>query len=157
MRPDTPTRVGSRCYFMAYSHVAHGCQVGDRVTLTNNVCLAGDVEVGDAAVLGGGCSVHQFCRVGTHAMVAGYVAVRKDVLPYTLAGGEPVRHFRLNTVGLRRAGIRGERYRALENAFRALRSRTDLRDLPDTPEVAQLRTWLAADSKRGLTGFAKQA
>lgn len=153
---DSPTRVGSGCYLMAYAHVAHGCQVGDAVTLTNNILLGGHVEIGERAVVGANSGVHQFTRIGAYAMVAGYIAVRKDVLPYSLVGGEPVRHYRLNTVGLRRNGITGERYRALETAWRSLRRGSrDLRDVPRTPEVQYLEQWLAAESRRGIYGFAR--
>ena len=77
-------------------------------------------------------------------MIAAQSVVRKDVLPYTLAGGEPVRHYRLNTVGLRRRGVTGERYRALESAFRALREGGDRSArAPATPEIEELRAWLA--------------
>ena len=150
---DTPTRVGSHCFLMAYSHVAHGCQVADRVILTNNVMLAGHVEVGAGAVIGGGTAVHQFCRVGASTMVAGMAGVLKDILPFTMAKGAPALHYRLNSVGLKRAGIGGPRYRALEAAFRALRAggKPDFSDA--TPELEALEQWLAAGSKRGLAGF----
>lgn len=153
--PAVPTRVGARCFLMAYSHVAHGCQVGDGVILTNNAMLGGHVEVGDNAILGGGTAVHQFCRVGAFTMVAGVAGILKDVLPFTMAKGAPALHYRLNTVGLRRAGVSGERYRALERAFRALRAGGGLDDLPETPEIAHLRAWLAAPTRRGLAGFVR--
>jgi UDP-N-acetylglucosamine acyltransferase len=149
-----PTSIGSKCYLMANTHVAHDCQLGDRVTLTNGVTLGGHVQIGDCAMLGGLVPVHQFVRVGAYAMVGGNTGLRKDVLPFSLVAGEPARHYRLNMVGLRRAGITGERYHALEAAFRALRKGRPLDDLPDTQELALLRAWLAAPSKRGLTGFA---
>jgi UDP-N-acetylglucosamine acyltransferase len=152
-RTEAPTRIGSNCFLMAYAHVAHDCRVGDHVILTNNVSLGGHVEVGDSCTLGGSAGVHQFVRVGTQAMIAAHVVLRKDVLPYTLVGGEPVLHYRLNTVGLRRRGIRGERYRALENAFRTLREGGDLGVAPSTPEIEELRAWLARPSKRGILGF----
>lgn len=152
-RAERPTRIGSHCFFMAYSHVAHDCEVGDHVILTNQVCLGGHVTVGDYAILGGGTMVHQFVRVGAYAMVAGYLAVRKDVLPYSLVAGAPIKHYRLNTIGLRRRGIRGERYRALESAFRAVRSGEPL-PAADTPETAHLAQWLGQPSKRGRYGFA---
>lgn len=148
--PERPTRIGSRCYLMCYSHVAHDCQLGDRVILTNNVGLSGHISIGDGAVLGGMVGVHQFTRIGTLAMVAGFVGVRKDVMPFTLLGGPPVRHYRLNTIGLRRAGITGDRYQTLQRAYRQLRAGSDLQGLPDTPEIALLRDWLAAPSKRGV-------
>ena len=82
------------------------------------------------------------------------MAVRKDVMPYTMVAGDPARHYRLNTVGLRRSGIAGERYKVLEKAFREIRSgNRTLQGLAETEEIQQLKQWLAADSKRGLTGF----
>jgi UDP-N-acetylglucosamine acyltransferase len=153
-RTERPTRIGSHCFLMAYAHVAHDCQLGDRVVLTNNVNLGGHVEIGDYCMLGGGAGVHQFVRIGAQAMVSAHALIRKDVLPFTLVGGEPVRHYRLNTVGLRRRGITGERYQALEHAFRALREGADLGDVPATPEIEALRSWLAQPSKRGVLGFA---
>ncbi len=151
---DRPTRVGSHCFLMAYSHVAHDCQVGDHVILTNQVCLGGHTQLGDYAILGGGTMVHQFVRIGAYAMVAGYLAVRKDVLPYSLVAGNPIKHYRLNTIGLRRRGIKGERYRALENVFRAVRAGSEVPEEPSTPEADHLREWLAMPSKRGRYGFA---
>lgn len=157
-RPDRTTRVGSDCFLMAGSHVAHDCTVGDRVVLTNNVLLAGVVEVGDGAIFGGGAAIHQFARIGSLAMIAGFAGVPRDVLPYTMAHGLRARHLRLNTVGLRRAGVKGERYRALEQAVRAVRrGDLELADAPDTPEVEHLRSWLAAPSKRGLCGWGARA
>ncbi len=156
-RPERPTNIGSNCYLMAYTHVAHDCQIGDRVTLTNCVTLAGHVQVGEWAMLGGLVPVHQFVRIGAYAMVGGNTGLRKDVLPFSLVAGEPARHYRLNIVGLRRAGITGERYHVLEAAFRALRAGRSLNELPETQEIALLRKWLAAPSKRGLTGFAAQS
>jgi UDP-N-acetylglucosamine acyltransferase len=152
---DVPTRVGSNCFLMAYSHVAHGCQVADGVILTNNVMLAGHVEVGAGAIIGGGTAVHQFCRVGPSTMVAGVAGILKDILPFTMAQGAPALHYRLNSVGLKRAGVNGPRYRALEKAFRALRdgAKPDLTQA--TPELELLRKWLAAESKRGLAGFVR--
>ncbi len=153
---DRVTRIGSDCFLMAGSHVAHDCQVGDRVILTNNVLLAGVVTVGEGANLGGAAVIHQFCRVGPLAMVGGFGGVGQDVLPYAMVHGIPACHFRLNTIGLRRAGVKGERYGALETAFRALRAGDkSLGDAPDTPEVSYLREWLAAPSKRGICAWAK--
>ena len=150
---DVPTRVGSRCFLMAYSHVGHGCQLSDGVILTNNVMLAGHVEVGAGTIFGGGAGSHQFCRIGVSTMVAAYAGILKDILPFTMVKGQPALHYRLNTVGLKRAGVIGPRYRALEQAFRALRAGTEP-DLGEaTPELKLLEEWLAAKSKRGLAGF----
>jgi len=158
MLPDQPTRIGASCFLMAYAHVAHDCQLGDGVLLTNNVCLGGLITIGDRAVVGGMTAVHQYVRIGAYAMVGGFVPCYQDVIPYTMLSGIPARHFRLNTLGLRRNGITGERYRALEKAFRRLRAGDRLRDaedLPDTPEVRHLRAWLDQESKRGIHDFAQ--
>ncbi len=152
-REDRPTRIGSDCYLMGYVHVGHDAQVGCGVVLTQSVGVAGHVEIGDHAVVGGLAGIHQFVRIGTRAMVGGLAKVTRDVLPFSLAEGSPARHYRLNTVGLRRAGIVGERYRALERAFRALREGGDLEGLPETEEVQALKAFLAAPSKRHLSGF----
>jgi UDP-N-acetylglucosamine acyltransferase len=157
MSAGAATRVGSGCFLMAYSHVAHDCVVGDGVILTNNCALAGHVAVGERAVLGGGAMVHQYCRIGPYAMVGGMAGVRKDILPYSMVSGYPARHYGLNKVGLRRGGVRGERYAALEQAFRALRTGKRLPDGLHTEEVDFLRTWLGQRSKRGCSGFARNA
>jgi UDP-N-acetylglucosamine acyltransferase len=152
---DVPTRVGSRCFLMAYAHVAHGCQVGDGVILTNNVMLGGHVEVGAGAIIGGGTAVHQFCRIGEATMVAGVAGVLKDILPFSMAKGAPALHYRLNTIGLKRAGVSGPRYRALERAFRALREGAAPDFSESTEELLRLEEWLAHASKRGLAGFVR--
>jgi len=154
--PGGETQVGSNCFFMTGTHVGHDCRVGDNVVMTTGVILAGHVEVGRNAVFGGYAGAHQFIRIGAYCMVAGYAALRKDVLPFTMIGGEPLRHFKLNTVGLRRAGMKKDRYRALETAFRALRDGDkELSSLPDTEEIVELRDWLSAKSKYGCYGFAR--
>jgi UDP-N-acetylglucosamine acyltransferase len=152
--PAKPTRLGSNNYLMAYSHLGHDCSVGSGVIITISAVLGGHVEIGDKAVIGGSVAVHQFCRIGRYAMVAGFIAVRKDVLPYSMIAGEPVRHYRLNTIGLRRSGVTGQRYRILEQAFRAVRSGDkSLESVENTEEVVYLREWLSQDSRRGLSGF----
>lgn len=154
--PGAETVIGSGCFLMCNAHVGHDCKVGDRVTLTNNVVLGGHVEVGTAVVMGGAAGAHQFLRIGAYSMVAGYVPLRKDVLPFTLVGGEPVRHYRLNTVGLRRNGFDRERIRALEAAFRTLRDGDrEMGSVPDTDDVRLLRAALAARSRYGYYGFAR--
>ena len=90
-------------------------------------------------------------------MVGGMSGVRKDILPYTMVSGYPALHYRLNKVGLRRGGVRGDRYAALEEAFRALRAGKHLPDLLRTEEVDFLREWLSARSKRGTAGFVRDS
>ncbi len=151
---DAETRVGSNCYFMTASHVGHDTIVGDNVVLTNNATLAGHVEVGRNVIMGGMSAAHQFTRIGPYCMVAGYAPLRKDALPYSTIGGTPVRHYKLNSVGLKRNGIDGDRYKALEQAWRRLRKGdTDLADLPQTEEIEYLRAWLSVKTKFGRYGF----
>jgi UDP-N-acetylglucosamine acyltransferase len=152
-REEQPTRIGAGCYLMGQVHVGHDVQVGDGVILTQGVAVAGHAEIGDYAVIGGLAGIHQFVRIGTRAMVGGLSKITQDILPFTLAAGSPALHYRLNTVGLRRAGITGERYRVLEQAFRAMREGRSLEALPDTEELQALRAFLAAPSRRHLSGF----
>jgi len=103
--PGNATVIGDRNFVMAYVHVAHNCRVGSDCVITNGVQLAGHVEVGDGANIGGLAGVHQFCRVGALAMVGACSYVNKDIPPFVLAAGNPCRVRGLNKVGLRRAGI----------------------------------------------------
>ena len=147
------TRIGSECYFMNNSHVAHDCKIGDHTIFANNVAIGGFVEVGSNVFMGGAVVVHQFCRVGSFAIVQGTTGLNMDVIPFMLIGGRPARHYRLNSVGLRRAGITGDRYKVLSNAFRRLKMKESLDDLEETEELQQLKEWLKVKSKRGLHGF----
>ncbi|MEI8573766.1 acyl-ACP--UDP-N-acetylglucosamine O-acyltransferase [Methylomonas sp. LW13] len=147
------TRIGSGCYFMNNSHVAHDCAVGDKTIFANNVAIGGHVEVGHNVFMGGAVVVHQFCRIGAYAIVQGTTGINMDVIPFMLIGGRPAKHYRLNIVGLRRAGIVGENYKVLSAAFRLLKNKKSLEELQSTEELQYLRRWLAVDSKRGLHGF----
>ncbi|TPQ27935.1 acyl-ACP--UDP-N-acetylglucosamine O-acyltransferase [Methylomonas koyamae] len=147
------TMIGAGCYFMNNSHVAHDCRVGDNTIFANNVAIGGHVEVGNNVFMGGAVVVHQFCRVGSYAIIQGTTGINMDVIPFTLIGGRPAKHYRLNIVGLRRAGIAGDRLKALSAAFRLLRNKKSLDELQSTEELQYLKNWLAADSKRGLHGF----
>jgi len=147
------TRIGSNCFFMNNSHVAHDCTVGDTSIFANNVAIGGFVDVGDKVFLGGNVVVHQFCRVGSYVMVRGTTGLSKDVIPFMLIGGWPAKHFKLNSVALRRSGISGERYKVLSSAFRLLKKRESLDSLPETEELKILKKWLSEKSKRGVYGF----
>lgn len=119
-RPGAATVIGSDCFLMAYVHVAHDDRIGDRVIMANNVALAGHVEVADRAFLSGGVVIHQFCRVGRLAMVAGNSKVVQDCLPFVITDGHPARARGLNVVGLRRAGVGASQLRTLKEAYRLL-------------------------------------
>ena len=152
-RENAETRIGSGCFFMNNSHVAHDCTIGNNTIFANNVAIGGHVEVGNNVFMGGAVVVHQFCRIGSFAIVQGTTGLNMDVIPFMLIGGRPARHYRLNTVGLRRAGITGDRYNVLSAAFRLLKNRQSLDELEETEELRQLKNWLAVKSKRGLHGF----
>lgn len=114
------TIVGSGCLLMSYVHVAHDCKVGDNIILAGYTGLAGEVEVGDWAIVGGGTVVHQFVKIGMHCMISGGSKVGKDVLPYVLAGHEPLVYGGTNKVGLRRRGFTNEQIDNIHNIYRII-------------------------------------
>ncbi len=153
-REGEATRIGSCNYLMNNSHIAHDCQLGDRNIMASGATLGGHVTVGDRVFFGGGVMVHQFCRIGSLAMLQGLAGLNKDALPYTMIGGRPGKHYRLNLVGLRRAGVSNDSIRILSQAYRRLRQQETLADLPDCPELTALQHWLAEPSRRGgILGF----
>ncbi len=99
------TAVGDDCLLLAYVHIAHNCILGNGVTMSNLAQLAGHVNVGDYVTIGGQTGVHQFTRIGRHAMVGGMSKCIKDVPPFFLVEGNPCEPYGLNSVGLRRAGF----------------------------------------------------
>lgn len=123
------TRIGNRCLFMANSHVAHDCRVGDGVILANSVALAGHVCVEDHVILGGLSAVHQFTQIGRHAFISGGAIVTMDVPPYCTAHGDRAQLVGLNTVGLSRHGFTEEQLRRVKAAYKILfRSGLGLRE-----------------------------
>ena len=99
------TLIGSNNLFMAYTHVAHDCRIGDNVVMANAATLGGHVEVDDYAFFGGLCAVHQFARVGAHVMISGGSMVTQDIAPYTLAHGNRAHLVGLNLTGIKRRGF----------------------------------------------------
>jgi UDP-N-acetylglucosamine acyltransferase len=150
---DEVTRIGSNNYLMHHAHIAHDCQLGSDCIFAAGATLGGFVAVGEGAFLGGGVMVHQFCRIGCLTMIRGLTGVSKDVLPYTMLGGFPVRHYRLNLIGLRRAGVTGQRLRHLSTAYRNIKKAGGIGDCESTSETAYLQHWMNQPSKRGLHGF----
>ncbi len=115
------TRLGNDNLIMAYSHVAHDCQIGDHCILGNAATLAGHVVIEDWAIVGAFCGVHQFCRIGRHAFIGGYTVITQDVLPFSSTVQErETRVYGVNLVGLRRRGFDRERLERLQQAFRLL-------------------------------------
>ncbi|MCW5577856.1 MAG: acyl-ACP--UDP-N-acetylglucosamine O-acyltransferase [Dokdonella sp.] len=152
------TRIGHDNWLLAYSHIAHDCQVGDHCVFSNNATLAGHVEVGDHVIVSGFAGVHQFCRIGAHAFIANNAAVTRDVPPYVMAVGQPATPHSVNAEGLKRRGFTPQHIRNIRNAFRILyredRKLADalerLRDLgAGQPELAPLVAFIEA-SQRSL-------
>ncbi len=114
------TIVGNKCLIMAYSHVAHDCILGNNVILANAVQLAGEVEVDDFAIIGGGTLVHQFTKIGKHVMAQGGLLLAKDVPPFVKAAREPVSYAGLNSIGLRRRGFSNEKINYIQDIYRII-------------------------------------
>jgi UDP-N-acetylglucosamine acyltransferase len=114
------TRIGDRCAFLANSHVAHDCAIGDDVILSNNVMIAGHCRLGEFVIMGGGSALHQFVRVGAHAFIGGLAGVENDVIPYGMAIGNRASLAGLNLVGLRRRNFSREAVHDLRRAYRLL-------------------------------------
>jgi len=115
------TEIGEGNYFMAYSHVAHDCRVGNETVLINGATLGGHVTVGDYVMISAVSAAHQFCRIGRYAFIGGYSVVTQDVVPFSkMVGSRPLRLMGLNIVGLRRRGFSQERIQDLKHMFRLL-------------------------------------
>ncbi len=156
--PGEKTSIGSRNHFLAYCHIAHDCVVGNDVIFSNNGTLAGHVTVEDHVVLGGFTAVHQYCRIGRHAMTGGCSKIVQDVPPFMIADGNPARIRGINKVGLERHGFTPEALRHIKEAYRLLYRGTlnvaqaieQIRsDLPDSPELDELIAF-AEKSSRGI-------
>ena len=152
------TRVGRGNLFMAYTHVAHDCQVGNGVIMSNAATLGGHITVEDHAILGGLSAVHQFCRIGRHAFIGGCSAVHRDVPPYVMAVGNRAKLVGLNLVGLKRQGFSDTALQSLKRAYEVLfMSELNLREaiarvkqeFSQIPEINHLLHFLET-SERGL-------
>ena len=128
------TRVGSDNLFMAYTHIAHDCQVGSKVIMSNCATLGGHVQLGDWVIMAGFTGVHQFCKVGAHAFLANNTAVTRDVPPYVMAVGQPAVPHSVNSEGLKRRGFSPDQIRNIREAYRTLYRR----DLPLADAIKEL-------------------
>ena len=156
-----PTRIGSHNLLLCYSHVAHDCQLGDHIILSNAVGLAGHIVVEDYVIISGLAAAHQFCRIGTHALIGGLSKIVQDVAPFMIVDGHPASTRGLNLIGLQRRGFAEEDIRALKAAYKKLFLKKDgnlanaLSSLKathaaDTPQVARLIHFIE-NSERGVT------
>ncbi|MGM9867827.1 MAG: acyl-ACP--UDP-N-acetylglucosamine O-acyltransferase [Lepagella sp.] len=128
------TVIGKNCLIMAYNHIAHDCRLGDRIIMSNACQLAGEVQVDDAAVIGGGSLIHQFCHLGRNIMLQGGALVNKDIPPFVKAAREPISYVGLNTVGLHRNHFTEEEIKQISDIYRILY----LSDLNVTNAIQQI-------------------
>ena len=114
------TRIGNDNWFMAYTHVAHDCQIGDHCILANFATLGGHVQLDDWVIMAGFSGVHQFCKIGAHCFIANNAAVTRDVPPYLMVTGQPAEPHSVNAEGLKRRGFTPEQIRNIRGAYRIL-------------------------------------
>jgi UDP-N-acetylglucosamine acyltransferase len=131
------TSIGSDCLFMAYSHVAHDCDIGSRVILANCATMGGHVQIGDWVQLGGLSAIHQFCKVGAHAFVGGGSVLTRDLPPYVMIAGNPAQPHAINAEGLKRRGFTPQQIRNLRTAYRIL-YRSELKLAEAVTQLTQL-------------------
>ena len=152
------TRIGNNNLFMAYSHVAHDCQIGNHVVIDNSVALAGHVIIEDRVIIGGLSGVHQFTKIGKMAMIGGMTKIVKDIPPFMLVDGNPAKVAGINIVGLRRNEIPPEVRDQIKNAYKILyRSNLNVtqaieqmeQELTSSPEIDHFIRFLR-NAERGI-------
>lgn len=152
------TRIGNDNLFMAYMHVAHDCRIGNKIVFANSASLAGHVEIGDHAILGGFTLVHQFTRIAPHCFTSMGSAINRDVPPYVIVSGNYAKPYGINKVGLKRRGFSDESIRAIQKAFKLLirshKPRAELfeevKPLADQFPEVKLFVDFITSSKRGI-------
>lgn len=162
VQDDSLTRLGDDNWVMAYVHLAHDCQVGNKTILANNAALAGHVHVGDWVILGGFTAVHQFCKIGAHAMTGMGSMLSQDLPPFVMASGNLAEAKGINLEGLKRRGFSPERLNAVKQMYRILYRRGLTLDqarmemdalraqMPDAADVITLMLDFLATATRGI-------
>ena len=159
-KPGTKTIIGSDCLFMATSHIAHNCKIGNHVTYVNGAVSGGYAEIFDHAILSGLVAIHQFCRVGRYCIISGLSGFSKDVPPFMMAEGRNGGVKMINKVGLQRAGFDSETITVIKHMHRIFyRSELSLSnaldkiksELPQIPEVLEFIEF-CENSPRGVVG-----
>ena len=136
------TRLGNKNWIMAYVHIAHDCQLGDNIIMSNGIQLAGHIHIGDWAIIGGLAAAHQFTHIGAHSMTGGMSAIRQDIPPYVLGAGQPYRPAGVNKEGFRRRGLTATQIKAIREAYKYIYMRSmkvedalvEIRKLKDASE-----------------------
>ena len=114
------TVIGKNCFIMTYAHIAHDCLIGNNVILANSVNLAGHIEIGDYVIIGGIVPVHQFVKIGSHSIIGGGFRVQKDVCPFMMVAGYPLKTVGLNLVGLKRRGFSEKTIQILKQVYKII-------------------------------------
>lgn len=155
-RHQSATRLGDNNYLMTQVHIGHDCQLANNIIIAPSTGIGGHVHIHDRAFISGGVMVHQFCHIGSYAMIGGNSKITRDALPFFMTDGVPATVRGLNAVGLKRAGFRREDLRALKEAYRILfRSLDTMEDriaeisAMESEPVQQLAEFIAV-SKRGF-------
>ncbi len=152
------TSIGSDCLIMAYGHVGHDSIIGNNVIISNALGMAGHVVVGNNVTISGITAIHQFCRIGDHAMVSAHCYINQDIVPYAVCADNPLRIVSINKIGLERRGFSEERRRNIKRAYKTIfRSGLTLamaiaeleQSYPADPDIEVLVKFIRADS-RGL-------
>ena len=156
------TVVGNNCLLMAYCHVAHDCELGNNLIISNATQLAGEVVIDDNTVIGGGTLVHQFTHIGSYAMIQGGTPVNKDIPPYVMAARSPISFVGLNIVGLRRRGFTNEQISTLQEIYRRIfNSDSNMTDalnaieaeIPASPERDYVLSFIRNSSRGVIKGL----
>jgi UDP-N-acetylglucosamine acyltransferase len=159
--PEHPMRIGNNNMIMSGVHLAHDCKLGDNNLFVSNSAIGGHVEVGNRAFISGVVGMHQFCRVGDFALVAGLCKVTRDVPPFCIVDGNPAGVTGVNVVGLRRAGFSSEVRRAVQEAYRIIyhsnlvtsQAIQSLKAMDERmPEIDSIISFLES-SKRGIVDY----
>ena len=156
-KPEASTVIGDNCMLMAFSHVAHDCQIGNHVVIANNSQIAGHVEISDRAIISGGVYVHQFCKIGKMCMIGGTAKINQDIPPFCLVNHDS-QIATLNAIGLKRNGVGAEERSKIREAFKEIlfgnKPRTEavkeLQGKYEGYEAFDLFVNFIADSKRGI-------
>lgn len=152
------TVIGNNNLIMAYCHVAHDCILHNNIIMSNATQLAGEVEVDDFAIIGGGTLVHQFSHIGSHVMIQGGSKINKDIPPYVIAAREPIAYCGINSVGLNRRGFTPEQIHTIQEAYRLIYQggmivsqalNTIEATMPQTPERDAILHFIR-NSERGI-------
>lgn len=155
------TSIGDNCLIMAYCHVAHDCKLGNYIIMSNATQLAGEVDIDDHAIIGGGSLVHQFTHIGKHSMIQGGSKVNKDIPPYVTAAREPITYAGVNSIGLRRRGFSNDQVNGIQDIYRVLfqsgRNNSDAlqyieENMPATAERDEVVLFVRSSSRGILRG-----